>query len=199
MRPFSQELNTWLHSKQPKTIGSLSQVMGEKSYAIVFLVLMAVPALPLPTGGITHIFEIITMLLALEMIIGRQTLWLPKKWLQLSLGEGILRKTLPRLIRIIAWLEKYARPRFKTALDSATGRRFLGLIVLILALTAFLAPPFSGLDTVPALGVVAVSLGIILGDVVFVLIGIVLGAAGIALDIVLGGAAVSLLHHLWAR
>ena len=46
-----------------------------------------------------------------------------------------------------------------------------GLVVLGLALTAFLAPPFSGLDTLPSLGVVVLALGYLLADIVLASVG----------------------------
>lgn len=169
---------------------------GEKSFALIVLVLMAIPALPIPTGGVTHIFEVIAMLMGLEMLVGRRTIWLPKSWEKRPLGSAVTHKTIPKLIGIIRWLEKYSRPRFSDLLDQTQFRAFLGLIIIVLALTAFLAPPFSGLDTVPALGAVAVSLGIILEDIVLIIIGMVLGTIGIFLDIFLGKAAIDLLHRI---
>ena len=64
-RKFSEELDKWLRGDGTKTIAGLSQVFAKKSFAICFLILMAIPALPLPTGGVTHVFEVINMLLAL--------------------------------------------------------------------------------------------------------------------------------------
>ena len=58
---------------------------------------------------------------------------------------------------------------------------------------AFLAPPFTGLDTLPALGVVLVSLGVLLEDAAVVAGGLLVGAIGIALEVALGAAA---LHEL---
>ena len=43
--------------------------------------------------------------------------------------------------------------------------RLLGLILAVFAIAAALAPPFSGLDTLPALGAVLVCLAIITADV----------------------------------
>jgi hypothetical protein len=55
---------------------------------------------------------------------------------------------------------------------------------------AFFAPPFTGLDTLPALGVVLLSLGVLLEDVIVVAIGLVVGVAGVVLEIVVGSAVV---------
>src|SRR5205823_3277144 len=58
VRP-SDELEAWLKSDSPKTLGSLTHMFGEKSFAVVFLFLLGLPALPLPTGGATHVLEVI--------------------------------------------------------------------------------------------------------------------------------------------
>ena len=42
-KPFSDELEGWLQGDQPKTIGSLVELFGEKSFAVLFLLLLAIP------------------------------------------------------------------------------------------------------------------------------------------------------------
>ena len=69
----------------PKTLGSLIDVFEEKGFAVIF-VLMAPSALPLPTGGVTNVLELVTMLLALELIVGRRCVWLPQRWNRLEVG-----------------------------------------------------------------------------------------------------------------
>ena len=66
----SEQLERWLHGDGEKTLGSLIGLFEEKSFAILFVLLLGVPALPLPTGGATHVFEIIAVLLALQLIAG---------------------------------------------------------------------------------------------------------------------------------
>jgi hypothetical protein len=58
------------------------------------------------------------------------------------------------------------------------------------ATAAFLAPPFSGLDTLPSLGVVVLSVGVLLEDFYVAIAGLVVGAVGIALEVALGAAAI---------
>ena len=52
---LSEALERWLEGTSDKTVGSLIDVFEEKSFAVLFVVLMAVPALPAPTGGVTHV------------------------------------------------------------------------------------------------------------------------------------------------
>ena len=68
----SEQLDRWLRTEGDKTLGSLIDLFEEKSFAILFVLLLGVPALPLPTGGVTHVFEIIAVLLALQLVAGRE-------------------------------------------------------------------------------------------------------------------------------
>jgi len=190
---FSDELQAWLESPGKKTIGDLARVFEEKGFAILFLLLMCIPALPLPTGGVTHVFEVITMLLALELIVGRRTPWLPQRFLKRELGPATQKKAIPFIVRRIKWFERFSRPRFRRTLDNRLTLSLFGVVILGLAVTAFVAPPFSGLDTLPALGVVVIALSLILEDALVTLIGLAIGAAGVILVIVLGSAAAHLL------
>ena len=73
----------------------------------------------------------------------------------------------------------------------------LGLLVIAGSLGAFLAPPFSGLDTLPALGVVLLSLGVLLEDFALVVLALIVGGAGVLLEIILGRAAVRGIGNLF--
>src|SRR6266508_1920957 len=46
---FSDQLEGWLGSDAPKTLGGLGAVFAEKSFAVTVLLLMFVPSLPRPT------------------------------------------------------------------------------------------------------------------------------------------------------
>jgi hypothetical protein len=140
----SEELEQWLRSDQPRTLGNIIELFGPRSFALVFVLLMSVPALPLPTGGATHVLEVVTMLVALQLIVGS----------------------------------------------------VFGLLVFGLALTAFLAPPFSGLDTLPSLGVVVMGLGVLMRDALLAVVGAVIGAVGVATVLALGTLVVRAAEHV---
>ncbi len=193
--PFSEIMKNWLKNGRDTTLGGLSTVFAEKSFAIIFLLLMALPALPIPTGGVTHVTEIITMLLCLELIIGRRMIWLPKKWLGIDVRQKLSGKAGGKLIGVIRWFERFSRRRWSGLLTQQWALSITGLVILVLTAAAFIAPPFSGLDTLPALGVVVISLGLILEDALFVLGGIIIGTAGIGVEVALGKALFSGFKH----
>jgi hypothetical protein len=185
---FSEELDAWLRGDTPKTLGDLDHAFGEKSFAVTILLLMFLPALPLPTGGITHVFEVITIFVALQMVLGRRTFWLPKRWKQRELGATITGKAVPFIIRRVRTFERVSHPRLAGLFGQRWFIRVLGLVIILLTIGAALAPPFSGLDTLPALGVVVISLGIILEDAVVLAIGALIGTGGIVLIVTIGAA-----------
>jgi hypothetical protein len=194
--PVSDQLQRWLDGDGTKTLASLIEVFEEKSFAILFVVLLAVPALPLPTGGATHVFEIIAMLLAVQLIAGRDMIWLPQRWRGLELAGERQQRFIAALMRLTRRLERISRPRLRFLFDHRLSNVVFGVLVIAGCLGAFLAPPFTGLDTLPALGVVLLSLGVILEDFAIVVAALVVGTAGVILEIALGKAAIKGIGHL---
>jgi hypothetical protein len=190
-------LEHWLKNSDDTTLGGLTETFAEKAFAIIFLLLMALPALPLPTGGVTHVTEVIVALVCLELIAGRRTIWLPKRWQKIDAGKFMRGKAGRRLLGVIRWFEKFSRRRLGGLLAQRWMLSVIGLIVLIFTVAAFVAPPFSGLDTLPALGVVVISLALILEDILLVLAGIIIGIIGIGVEIAAGTALYSGLTHLF--
>jgi hypothetical protein len=186
----SDELERWLNGDGRKTVGGLIELFEEKSFALLFVLLLGVPALPLPTGGVTHVFEVLAVLLAAQLVVGRDQIWVPKRWRELELAGPKQQKFLHGLMKLIRKLERFSKPRFRFLFNHRLSNAVFGLIVIAGSAGAFLAPPFTGLDTLPSLGVVLVSLGVLLEDIIVVAVGVAVGVGGVILEIVLGKAAV---------
>ena len=89
------------------------------------------------------------------------------------------------------------RCRCRPAANHRLSNIVFGLLVIGGCVAAFLAPPFTGLDTLPALAVVLLSLGVLLEDFAVVIVGLVIGVAGVALEIFLGKAEIDALGGLF--
>jgi hypothetical protein len=196
-RDFSDELEEWLKGDTPKTVGALSEEFEERSFAVTILLFMFPSALPIPTGGITHVLELFAIAVALQMVAGRKTLWIPRRWAQRELGASMTGKAVPFISRRIRWFEKYSEPRLAGLFNQRWFMRIVGLVVIVFTVGAIIAPPFSGLDTLPALGVVIICLAIILEDMLMLVIGSVIGAGGIALILTIGAAIAHFLRNLF--
>src|SRR2546421_9485596 len=101
----SDQVEGWLAGDHPKTLGNLVELFDEKSFALVFMLLMAVPALPLPTGGATHVLEIITVLVASQLVAWRRKIWLPERWQGMQLAGPGRQRILRGLLRLIRFFE----------------------------------------------------------------------------------------------
>jgi hypothetical protein len=194
---ISDQIEAWLEGEGDKTLGSLIDVFEEKSFAILFVFLLGVSALPLPTGGATHVFEIIAALLALQLIANRSQIWLPDRWRALQLAGEKQQRFIAGLMKLIRRLERLSRPRLRFLFDHRLSNVAFGLLVLGGTAGAFFAPPFTGLDTLPSLGVVLLSLAVLLEDIIVAVIAIVIGAAGVVVEIVVGSAVVHLVKNLF--
>jgi hypothetical protein len=134
------------------------------------------------------VFEIVAVLLALQLIAGREHIWLPQRWRALQLAGERQQRFIHALLRMIRRLERISRPRFVFLFEHRLSNVVFGLLVIGGCAGAFLAPPFTGLDTLPALGVVLLSLGVLLEDVLVCVAGVLVGVAGVVLEVVLGKA-----------
>ena len=117
----------------------------------------------------------------------------------MPLGKFMKHKTIPLIIRRVRWFERFSRPRLGRVINHSFSLRFIGLLFFILALSAFLAPPFSGLDTLPAMGAVVVALSLILEDMVLLLVGSLLGSIGVGLVVGTGSLTLHLITNLVDR
>ena len=100
-------------------------------------------------------------------------------------------------MKTIRWLERFSRPRATYLFDHRLSNIVFGVLVFAGSLAAFVALPFSGLDTLPSLGVVLLSIGVLLEDVAIVVLAVVVGVAGAALELFLGRAVVSGIGNLF--
>lgn len=194
---LSDTLGNWLHGDGDKSLGGMLDLFGEKSFALLFVLLMALPATPIPTGGAAHVFELITAIAALQLIVGRKAIWIPTRWRGLAIagdGDGKLDRV---LLRVIRWLERISRPRLTFLFGHRATNVIFGLLVITGAAGSFFAPPFTGLDTLIALGVVLLSLAVLMSDAAIAIAAVVIMGLGLTLEIFLGRAIVHLLGGLF--
>ena len=195
---FSTQLRTWARGKQPKNLDTLIEEFEDKSFAVIMLLFMLIPALPLPTAGITHVLEAVVIILALEQVIGLKAIWLPDFLsTRIKLGWLLSDKILTPALRRIEWFERKSSPRGRYIFTIPLADRIIGLLVIAFTVASFLAPPFTGLDTLPALGVVVISLAILFDDAIMLAIGTIIGALGIVLSVGFGAVVIKFVQSLF--
>src|SRR5690349_7157785 len=60
--PFSDQLERRLQVGDELTLGRLVDALDREGFALVLLILMFPSALPIPTGGVTHVLELVSVI-----------------------------------------------------------------------------------------------------------------------------------------
>src|ERR1700694_5955087 len=107
----SDQIERWLDESGDHTVGALLDLFEEKSFAILFIILLGVSALPLPTGGATHVFDVIAVLVAAQLVVGRDKISMPERWRKVPLAGPKQKRFLNGLLNLLRLLERFSRPR----------------------------------------------------------------------------------------
>lgn len=150
----------------------------------VLLILFAAPnALPMPPGFSTF-SAIFILLVAVQLILGRTALWMPRRIGYKSVSrqhlERVIGWTVPKLRRI----ERWSKPRF-IKLTRQNARRPLGILIMILALIMALPIPIVG-NMPPAVAIMLMGFGMLERDGIWVGAGVMIGLVDIAIIVALG-------------
>ena len=84
------------------------------------------------------------MLLALQMVLGRRTLWLPRRFKDRELGASITQKAVPFIGRRIRWFERFSEPRLAGLFEHRWFVRILGLVIIVFTIGAARRPSVLG-------------------------------------------------------
>jgi len=156
------------------------------------LLLFALPNC-LPTiPGFSTVTGLMLLVIAGQMVAGRDTLLLPRFLGRRSVSTEQLHAIIARVLPTVRRVERLCRPRWG-GVTERIGRRVVGAVVLILAIILMLPIPFIG-NQPPGFAIVVLALGLTERDGVVVVIGYVVSV--IAAAITLGGTAAAL-GALW--
>jgi hypothetical protein len=164
--------------------------LGERAFGVAMLLF----SLPNAVGigvipGISTLFGVPQIILALQMLAGFERPWLPVWLLEKSIARADFERMIDRGLPILIRVERYLKPR-AAALTGPLVERLMGLVFLVLAAVVSLPIPLG--NQPPAVAMAVVALGLTARDGVFVAAGCVMGVLAVAIAslVVLGGAAV---------
>ena len=159
----------------------LVEHLGRKGFGPVLLALGVPMVAPLPPGA-AIIFALPLLIVCLQMVVGRKTLWLPD-WMA---DKGIERRKLaPLVAKVIPWVERVERhlkPRL-CFLVEGWGARVLGVTCTVIAVVLVLPVPFANL--VPSLATTAFGLALARRDGLMALAGYGLTVASVLVIVVM--------------
>jgi hypothetical protein len=150
--------------------------------------------LPMPPR-IPRVCGLLLVFVALQIIVGRTSPWLPQRLLGRSVAQADVVKAIDRALPLLYRLERVSRQRF-AFFETRFGMRAIGIILFVIALGLLVSPPFIGqiplglAACLVGLGLVERDGAIVAGGVVFGLIGLAI-ALGFVFAIVTGIEAIS--------
>ncbi|MEM1267468.1 MAG: exopolysaccharide biosynthesis protein [Pseudomonadota bacterium] len=162
------------------TVGHLLAAFGESAYGpllllpalIVVTPLSGIPLLPTVCG-------LIIALIALQLVLGRRHVWLPRVLLNRQIGRKSLLGALDRLEAPARWLDRRSRPRL-----SALVRPPLALAPALLCMLCGLAMPFLELlpltSSLLGMAVSLMAVGFVMRDGLFTVAGMAFIALAVA-------------------
>ncbi|MGM3309284.1 exopolysaccharide biosynthesis protein [Anabaena sp. WFMT] len=179
MAKLSNELQRYFFEEErPEkvTLADILLLAKERIFGFLLVILSLPSALPVPAPGYSTPFGVLIFLLAIQLIAGAKTPWLPPKMfnhpLQLSTVQGFLKAGLPWLRRI----EAIARPRLSYVCTTLPGRITIGSAIALMAISMMI--PIPGTNTLPAMGIFVTAFGLSEDDGAISLGGLVLCVMG---------------------
>ena len=153
------------------TLREIRDHLDERAFGLMILIL-SVPCLVPALYGVPQIVGVPILLLAGQLLLGRDEPWLPDAVLNRRIPRAWLERMGGFADRRMRWFERLSRPRWR-ALASGPGERFAaGFMILA---TATIVLPM--VNTVPSIALALLAVGLIQRDGLFVAGGALVAAA----------------------
>lgn len=174
------------------TVAAMRDLAGPDGLLVLTAFLALIFIVPVSIPGVSTVFGAAILLIGISCLLGRN-LWLPKFIAERKLPADQLRAALHRGAKWLEFAERVSRPRRLHWLVSARLARTVNYCALILGAVLLMAPfgviPFS--NTLPALALLFLSVGLLRSDGLSVLCGHLLNLAAVVYFavLILGGCA----------
>jgi len=165
------------------TVEELVGAFGDRAFGAVMLVFAVISTLPLPPGS-TTVTGVPLVLMAVQLVRGRERLWLPRRLLRAAVSRGNFGKAVGKVMPVLRFAERLTRPRLEP-LVGQTGQRVVGGVCCVLAVVLSLPVPLGNI--LPAVAICLFSLGIMQRDGYAVIAGWIGTAASAAVLILFWG------------
>lgn len=176
-RTFLQSIES-MAAEAPEEGFSLRTIfdrLDERAFGAALFILALPCCIPF-LYGVPQVVSLPMMVLAAQMVAGREEPWLPHKFGERMIDKKGLTRTAKGGRKWFGWLERIARPRL-TFIMGSRGERVIGLFLVFFC--ASILVPLPSTNTVPGFGVAIVAFGLMARDGILVILGGIIGTAWI--------------------
>lgn len=147
------------------TLHEIRDRLDERAYGLLIL-LLSIPCLVPGLYGVPQVVGLIVILLAGQMLVGREEPWLPRWFLNLRC-KGVWLKAMADFAESkLGWIDRLSRPRLRRFADGP-GEKLAAVFMILATLTIVM--PLT--NTIPSVALALLSVGLIQRDGLFVLAG----------------------------
>ena len=150
-------------------LGEVLDKAGDRGYGFL-LILLAIPAfIPILPPGTSGVLGALMSIVALQMLFGLKQPWFPKRWRNKVLSPKVVQALQTRGVAMLRKIERVSHPRGRRFTRNGVILRLSALVVIGLALV--LSSPMPFMNTLPALGVLLIGVGLANHDLYFLSAG----------------------------
>ena len=158
-------------------VSELFNNLGSKGFGIILVFLSLPSALPVPAPGYSTPFGIAIVLIAFQILIGKNSLKTPNSIKKITFSPNISQKILSFAISFLNKIEPFIKPRL-LQFQSKQFRPFVAINLILLASLMILPIPFT--NTLPAMVICLFGICICENDGLLTLISIALSLLSLA-------------------
>lgn len=147
------------------TLHEIRDRLDERAYGLLIL-LLSIPCLVPGLYGVPQVVGLIVILLAGQMLVGREEPWLPRWFLNLRCKGSWLKAMADFAETKLGWINRLSRPRLRRFADGP-GEKLAAVFMILATLTIVM--PLT--NTIPSIALALLSVGLIQRDGLFVLAG----------------------------
>lgn len=170
------------------SLGDVIAALDDRAFGLLILLLAFPNIFPTPILGLSGALGTPLALVAFQLMVGRHRPWLPKWVTRRSVARSAFVRLIDRVVPYLERVERLLRPRWAPA-SGWTAERLVAAFCIVLAVVLALPIPLG--NTLPALALSLIALGLIERDGLFIIAGTGAGVVGL----VLAWAVIAALFH----
>lgn len=193
---LSSILAGMLEGDEPITVGALADRVRRRGFGLLMIMLALLTFIPVLPPGVAVVIGLLYVQLGVQMLWGLPRPWLPRRVRAYRLTGAGLRRLRDRGIPLLRRLEGLSRER-PLPLDDSVLTRIVAVVMCVIGIILVLPIPF--FNTIPAVSVLALGIGLINQDAVFIVIGMAIATGAVAVVVLSAGSLVLLFQWLRDR
>jgi hypothetical protein len=166
------DLKNQFDGNEKVTLAAILEGFHERGFGFFLLIMGLFCIIPVPTFGLKSLVCLPMAYLSVQQALGRHTPWLPSIFTRQEIKEEIFDAFIDHALKWTKKLEAIARPRMPQ-MTQGVFSHLIGITGTFMIACIIIPLPFT--NTVPAIGIILMAVGVLMRDGLAVIIGMTVG------------------------